>query len=92
MSTRSLIGMFGFDSAATEVDGSGRGMPASLEATYLEVLAVVGANHHLVQREDEDGARIVDNDALAQHRWWGDRAGAVAAFDAYKAKRVSARK
>jgi len=87
MEPRSLVGMVSFDAMATAVNDSGRGVPASVEATYMHVLSEVGANYHLVYHEGEDFARLISNEELARHRWWARRAHAVSAFDNHKTSR-----
>ena len=86
-----FIGMVAFDAAAPETDHSGREAPASMEVTYIQILSEVGAHHHLVQHDGEEFARVIDNNELAQHRWWKDRTAAVAAFGAHKASRITAK-
>lgn len=88
MENQKFAGLFAFKPEAVGFDNNERESQPGTEVTYVHILSAVGANHHLVQNEGENGFRLINNGELAQHMWWKDRAGAVAAFDAYKASLI----
>lgn len=90
MEDQKFAGLVAFMPKAVGFDGNEQELQSGTEVTYVHILSAVGANHHLVQTEGENGFRLINNGELAQHMWWKDRAGAVAAFDAYKASRIDA--
>lgn len=89
MSQVSFIGMVSYDIDYSAYNEYGEGIASSANPIFIEIMAQVGASHHMVKLSNREDFKILSNDQLAKYSWHWTIAIAQKSFEQHKARKLA---